>query len=193
MARIPQNAWVIGVFTGLNRGRDFGILESVLEEVGDAYLVVAGTGAQSPAIERLAQTNPRVRYLGFVPDIAPWYGAVDMVLYLLDPASRNARHGFPNNVATAVAAGVPILTNDVGECARLVKQYRLGPIVASATRSALSSAIRRLRSPEEYATYVHNSQSARDRFDWKHSRSTLLAAYRRLFESGDAPEHRATS
>src|SRR6266550_599103 len=175
--RIPADAWVIGIFTGLNRGWDAGLLPGLLEMLPDAYGVVAGAGAESKKVAELAESHPRLRYLGFVHDIVPWYGAVDNILYLMDPMSRNARFGFPNNVASAVAAGVPIVVLDIGECAYLVRRYGIGPVVKNATVPETLAALLQLRSKPYYRQCVQAMRTARHRFDWSTSRQTLIDAY----------------
>jgi len=177
---IPENAWVIGVFTSLSSAKDLGTLWQALEQWPDTWVLIAGGGRDSGRVQDLARNHSRVRYLGYVPNVATWYSAVDAVYYALNPESRNSRLGFPNNVATAAASGVPIVVADVGECGRLVRRFRLGPVFVSGRVQELLSAMNLLRDPSVYRQYVDNIAKAQERFSWDRSRQRLVDGYRDL-------------
>jgi len=121
-----------------------------------------------------------VRYLGYVEDLAPWYRTVDIIYHVYSREARNSRLAFPNNVAMAAVAGVPLLVADVGECGRLVRRHRLGHVMPEATVENVVRGMADLRRPEMYATYVAAARAASARFTWEKSAQTLVEAYERL-------------
>jgi glycosyltransferase involved in cell wall biosynthesis len=186
-AGIPTDAWVIGVFTGLNLAKRFDGLWAALARLPEVWVLVAGSGAGAAMVEDLARREPRVRFLGFQADLAPWYGAVDAIYYVLNPASRNSRLGFPNNVATAAVAGVPIITTDTGQCGALARRYGLGPVMRDAGAADIVGAVRELQRPERQDYYRERLARARPRFSWEASRTALLDAYVGLLAGTNRP------
>lgn len=176
---IPDGAWVLGIFTGLNSIGRFDGLWETLDRLPDTWVVVAGRGREAARMEDLARTHERVRFLGYVTELGPLYAAVDAIFYLLVPDSRNSLLGFPNNVATAAVAGVPIITTDDGYAGLLVRRHHLGPLLTAPRAAEIASAIAELRDPARYAYYRRRIGEVRDRFTWTESSRRLLEAYAR--------------
>lgn len=177
---IPADAWVIGVFASLTKAKVLEPLWVALDRLPDSWVVVAGDGPEASAVAAVATRHPRVLYLGYVQDLAPWYRAIDVVYYALSSRTRNSRLGFPNNVAAAAVARVPLLVADVGECGRLVRRHRLGYVMPEATVEDVVNGMANLRRPEMYAAYVAAARAASPRFTWEQSAQTLVEAYQRL-------------
>jgi glycosyltransferase involved in cell wall biosynthesis len=81
-------------------------------------------------------------------DVVVWAGArtdIPNLLRGLDIACSSSRfgEGFSNSLAEAMASGVPCVTTDVGDSARLVGE--LGEVVAAADPLALAEGLRRMR------------------------------------------------
>jgi UDP-glucose:(heptosyl)LPS alpha-1,3-glucosyltransferase len=82
------------------------------------YGVVVGADKQRTRYERLShelQIANRVRFVGGVDDVRPYYGAADLLVLptLYDP--------FPNVCLEAMASGLPIITSATSGAAELVK------------------------------------------------------------------------
>jgi len=114
--------------------------------------------------------------------LPPWYKAVSMLYYALSSMTRNSRLGFPNNVAAAAVAGVPLLVADVGECGRLVRRYRLGFVMPEPSTRYVLQGMAALRRPDTYASYVAAASAARPRFTWEQAGRKLVEAYQRLLK-----------
>jgi len=179
---IPGDAWVVGVFASLTKAKVLAPLWEALDGWPDSWVVVAGEGPEAATVAALATRHPRVRYLGYVKDLAPWYKAVDMIYYALSSMTRNSRLGFPNNVAAAAVAGVPLLVADVGECGRLVRRYRLGFVMPEPSTRYVLQGMAALRRPDTYASYVAAASAARPRFTWEQAGRKLVEAYQRLLK-----------
>jgi glycosyltransferase involved in cell wall biosynthesis len=112
---IPAGAQVIGYVGRLTRDKGIPELlvafETILEHRPDAWLLLVGwvdaaEDALDSASQSLIATHPRIRKTGFVPDTAPYYRAMDLLIL------PTHREGFPNVALEAAASGVPVITTE---------------------------------------------------------------------------------
>ena len=115
---IPQSAPVIG-FVGRLTG-DKGVPElleafrRLLRQHTSAYLLLVGwfdaaEDCLARGVRERIESHPRVIQTGFVPDTAPFYRAMDVLVL------PSWREGFPNVLLEAAASGVPtVATNCTG-------------------------------------------------------------------------------
>ncbi|WP_017558209.1 glycosyltransferase [Nocardiopsis baichengensis] len=143
----------------------------------DAQLVLAGTGAQRGALERLAEeegVGERVRFLGFVPheDLPLVYRAAD-VFTIAGIAELQS-------IATleAMASGLPVVAADAMALPHLVEQGRNGYLYEPGSPDDLAKYLSViLASPEERARMGAESRAMAARHD--HERS--LDRFERIY------------
>jgi glycosyltransferase involved in cell wall biosynthesis len=113
-----------------------------LESDGEAaHLVVVGDGEDRPALAQLAQAlgvSARVHFLGWRADLETILNELDVVIC----SSRN--EGTPVALIEAMAAGVAVLSTEVGGVADLVTHGETGWLVPPGDPSAMAGAIRHL-------------------------------------------------
>jgi len=108
---IPEGASVLG-FVG-RQVRDKGIedlaeifLDSISGNYPDAHLLLIGDYEEADPVQKATkqrlESHPRVLHLGFVEDVAPYYRAMDLLVF------PSYREGFPNATLEAAASGVPV-------------------------------------------------------------------------------------
>ena len=101
---------------------------------------VKGIAVLEEAIKTVEKSHPKIR-LNLVtgrPRSAKDFKTAD--LYVLPSLSE----GFPIVLLEAMAAGLPIVATDVGDCRQLVEQARCGYVVPPGRPSSLAAAITRL-------------------------------------------------
>jgi len=106
-----------------------------------AHLVVVGDGEERARLDELASRlglNQRVHFLGWRSDLETILPELDMVIC----ASKN--EGTPVAIIEAMAAGVPVLSTDVGGVADLVTHGETGWLVRAGDPPALAQAIQHL-------------------------------------------------
>jgi glycosyltransferase involved in cell wall biosynthesis len=117
---------------------------ALLRDEGPAvHLVVIGDGEERDRLEELAGRlglGSRIHFLGWRVDLETILKELDVVIC----ASRN--EGTPVALIEAMAAGIPVLSTDVGGVADLVTHEETGWLVPSGDSEAMASAIRRLLS-----------------------------------------------
>ena len=98
----------------LHTGKNVDLVIRLFEEVAadhpEMELWIAGDGDLRPALEAQARRSPyheRIKFHGFLTDIASFYASVDLFVFL------SAYESFGNVLAEALLTGLPVLTSDV--------------------------------------------------------------------------------
>jgi len=159
---IPPDAPLLGIVGRLVPIKDHPALFqalALLQTHGPApHLIVAGDGERREALKRLAQDlglASRIHFLGWRNDLEAILGELDVVIC----CSKN--EGTPVALIEAMAAGVPVLSTDVGGVGDLIVHGETGWLVPSGNPSALARGIRDLLAdPEPRAQLVPAARAA---------------------------------
>lgn len=155
-----------------------------------ASLVLAGsgTGAENPdltALVRARSLERRVTRLGPVQDVGALLRDAELLVI-----SSSYGEALPMAGAEALAAGLPVVTTDVGDCGTLTTDPRL--LCPPGDPGALATAVRRVlgATPGEYDRLVRQA--------WERARAELsvdeaVARYRELYARVAAPAVRAAA
>lgn len=125
--------------------KDHPMLFRAVAQLGEdgeaAHLVVVGDGEDRPALARLVQAlgvSARVHFLG-------WRADLETILHELDVVICSSRNeGTPVALIEAMAAGVAVLSTEVGGVADLVTHGETGWLVPPGDPTAMAGAIRHL-------------------------------------------------
>jgi glycosyltransferase involved in cell wall biosynthesis len=140
---VPRGVPLLGIVGRLVPIKDHPTLLAAMtrEEVGAAHLLVLGDGVRRAALEAMARSLglwSRVHFLGWRDDLEAILPQMDMVIC----CSRN--EGTPVAVIEAMAAGVPVLSTDVGGVGDLLTHGETGWLVPPGDPAALARGIRDL-------------------------------------------------
>lgn len=183
---IPQDALVFG-FVG-RLVRDKGVVEladawaRLQEELPHARLLVIGKyEEEDPVPERVREVlarDERVHLVGFVPDVAPYYAAMDVVVL------PTYREGFPNVPLEASSMGLPVVATRVPGCVDAVKDGVTGTLVEPRDALALRNAMRVYASTAELRSRHGHAGRERVVREFRRERTwqELHAFYRRRLE-----------
>ncbi len=109
---IPEGARVVGSLGRLARQKRYDRLIRALPALpADVHVLVAGEGEERPALEGLARelaVDGRLRLVGHREDVGPALDALDVFVLCSE------REGMSNALLEAMAAGVPVVSTDVG-------------------------------------------------------------------------------
>jgi glycosyltransferase involved in cell wall biosynthesis len=148
---LPDDVIVVGTAGRFVVGKG---IEHVIEAIAELIsrglrvgLVIAGTGPDEARLKELVRQrgiSQRVRFQGFVADMAPFYSGLDIF------ASASATESFGLVLTEAMACGRAVVaTPTAGACAQLC-HGRNGWLLDSFTSSALADALEKLhRAPVE--------------------------------------------
>ena len=170
---------------GFTRGRVIlPLIEAVVADPS-VGLVLVGEGPQAQALMNAIGDSSRVAYLGpRVPadQVVNIMKAADVVYYGLRSDFPNNCFSSPNALYSALAAGRPLLTTDVGEISHIVRAEGCGLILPEPTVEALGSALAELREPEARAAMAQRALRAGEtKYNWAAAEAALLELYRGLW------------
>jgi glycosyltransferase involved in cell wall biosynthesis len=144
---IPTGAFVLGMLIRLQHQKGIDVALQALRlfvernPSADPYLVIAGEGSELQQLTRLThslQLEDRVKFIGFVRDIAAALSGYDVILF----SSRN--EGLPLGLLEGMAAGcIPIVTR-VSGMPEAVNCADLGCVVPPDDPAQLSVAMERI-------------------------------------------------
>lgn len=168
---------VVGTVAGLRAVKNLTRLVRATAMAGnDLRLVIAGEGPDRPAIEAeiaRCRLEDRVTLLGHRPDPSGLYPDFD--IFALSSDSEQA----PIALVEAMAAGLPVVSTDVGDVAEMISAPNQPFVRAREDLAGLADALRSLASdaPLRRELGRANATKAKSRYDQK----VMFARYAALF------------
>jgi glycosyltransferase involved in cell wall biosynthesis len=140
-------------------------------------VLLAGNGPEVPALQTLSARlgiGAATRFLGFVPDLAPFYDALDCLVL---PSQAEA---LPNVLCEALARGCPCVATRVGGIPEIFHDGECGLLVPPDDAEALEAALREvLAHPERRAAW---GRAGRRRIKGSFSLVRMVDGYQALYE-----------
>jgi len=179
---IPPGAPLLGIVGRLVPIKDhptlFQALALLQTHDPPPHLIVAGDGERREALQRLAQDlglASRIHFLGWRNDLEAILSELDVVIC----CSKN--EGTPVALIEAMAAGVPVLSTEVGGVGDLIVHGETGWLVPPGHPSALARAIRELLADPGFQAKV--VPAARAASLGRHDLNSLLRRMEALYEA----------
>jgi glycosyltransferase involved in cell wall biosynthesis len=179
---LPADAFVVAGIGRLTYQKNFSLFLEVAAEVlrahPQAWFVIAGTGEDEAALREQAHRlgiGERVRFLGYVAEMAKLYPAIDMLLL------TSRYEGLPITILEAMAVGVPIVSSDLDGVQEILDDDGDAALVAPGDAAAFATRIGALISDparaERYAAAA--LQKVRGRFSAEAMTREVEAIYER--------------
>jgi glycosyltransferase involved in cell wall biosynthesis len=144
-----------------------------------------GDGAQRTAVERAAACYPNVSYHGWLAsaDLPVHFKAADIIYYCLRLDYPGALYNAPNTLSQAMAAGRPVIGNDVGDLGRIVRETRCGLLIDEVSPHAIAHAVQQLHNSAIRDELGYNAlQAARETCNAEAMQRQLIGIYHELLE-----------
>ncbi len=180
---IPENKLIISYVGYLLPSRGLLALIEAVHSYKEVFLVLGGKGQLEDKIVELSGNVKNIRYLGYTkPGRIPLISAIsDVIYYGLQDSSGNNRYSAPNKLFEALAAGRVILTGNLGEIAKIVKDEKCGISLEEISSENLLRAFKKLRKSSILSEYKNNALSAgKDKYNWSNAEKTLLKVYKEV-------------
>jgi glycosyltransferase involved in cell wall biosynthesis len=177
---IPASAVVFGIVAFLSEHKDHRTLLQAFREVearlGDAWLLIAGEGELESDLTALSRELglQRCRFLGFRPDVAMVFGALDVFVL------SSHHEGLGSSVMDAMFAALPVVATRVGGLPELVDDQKTGILVGARDPAALASAMIELGSDPQKRRRLGDAgrTMAQSRF----AAARMVEAYQSVYE-----------
>jgi glycosyltransferase involved in cell wall biosynthesis len=184
---VPEGAAVVGVVGALVPHKGHSVLIRALGGLRSAHpgllLVLAGEGPLRESLEREASGHGLpVRFMGYVEEPAPLYAAMDLLVL---PSLSG--EGSPGAIKEAAAAGVPVISTDVGGAGAILRDGREALVVPPGDAGALAGAVRRLLEDGPLASELASKARERVRlFSIEAMAGAHLALYREMVSTSSS-------
>jgi glycosyltransferase involved in cell wall biosynthesis len=145
-------------------------------------------GPHEESMRRWAQdrgVSEHVITTGFLQDaeLPPYLHAADVgLLPFADKPLNRAR--FPIKLGDYLAAGLPVLTNDVGEMGRIVREEDVGEVTSSGPRAYAAGLSRMLEHPSRLEACRRRARCAAEKMSWNAVSGELEEFYLTLRAGG---------
>lgn len=176
---IPRSAVVaLHVGSGFERKGVRALLEAAARAPSKPWAIVVGKDKRTARYAALASSlgiGERVRFVGAVSDVRPYYAAADLFVLatLYDPQ--------PNAVLEAMACALPVVTTRRCGAAELVEEGRSGFVLDALDIAGIAGAIERL-DPPAAAQAGAAARAAVEPFTPAAMAREYLALYERLLQ-----------
>lgn len=182
---VSPNDLLVAYIGGFSRNRLLVPLIEAAVLLPEVQFHIWGDGPQRAEVEQAAAGHANVRFHGWlVPaDLSSHFRTADIIYYCLREDYPGAVYNAPNTLSHAMAAGRPIIANDVGDLGNIVRAVRCGVLIGEASPPAIASAIRQLSDPAQRADLGENGLRAAQRtFNSAAVQRQLLRLYRELID-----------
>lgn len=151
---------------------------SLKRKLKNAHLLLVGDGPQKSELEKLAQDDPDITFIGFLnqEELARIYGACDLFA-LLSSGEGNAV-----GVMEACASGLPALVSPVGATEDIVKDGVNGYVI-NPQKEEIVEKIIQIHNHHEYLAR-RAREVAEENFSWDYIIKKHLELYHSLVEEG---------
>ena len=175
---IPRDAFVVGFVGRLVADKGVDDMLRALEHVPEAWFLVVGGDLAGdtlpPATAERLRAHPRVVMTGHVAEPAPYYSAMDALLF------ASYREGLPNVPLEAAACEVPVVGYRVTGVVDAVEDGATGMLVPKKDADALGRALARYAADAN--TREAHGRAGRARVEAKFSQARTWDAWAALYE-----------
>lgn len=175
---IPTSSTVyVFIGSGFERKGLATTLKSFTRLNNAAYLIVVGYDKHQTKYQQMATAfgvENRVRFLGAVDDVTPYYAAADVFVQpsLYDP--------FPNAVLEALASGLPVITSEKTGAAEVIENGVNGYVVDALAIDATADAMMQLQDRPQASKIGAAARNTAENFDMHQMVQKLTALYKEL-------------
>jgi len=182
---VPPETLLVAYIGGFSRNRQLLPFIEAASLLPETQFHLWGDGPQRDAVEQAIAGHPNAHYHGWLPaeDLPSYFKAVDVIYYCLRLDYPGAIYNAPNTLSQAMAAGCPLVANDVGDLGRTVRAAQCGVLIAEATPRAIAQALRQLEAPATRGKLGQNGlQAAQSAYNAAIVQRQLIALYQTLLE-----------
>jgi glycosyltransferase involved in cell wall biosynthesis len=168
---------------GLNRDRLLAPAIRAVAGTPEFDLTIVGNGPEQAVLEELAGKAANIRFTGFLPqdEACDLLTKSHLLYYAIDSSYPNNRFSAPNSLFMALAAGRPVICNDMGEIAAIVRAEKAGTVLPDLEPVTIRQALKAYFDKELWKAQSEAAfTAARERYNWDRAAVELVRVYREL-------------
>jgi glycosyltransferase involved in cell wall biosynthesis len=184
-----QGKLIVSYLAGINATRLIQPLLEAAKDDSEVFVIIAGgraNDAMASQIERAVAELPNGLYLGWLDQerLNAYFAFTDVLYYCLLMEAPNNQYSASNTIFSALAAGKAIITTDIGEGGRIVKEQQCGIVMPQATKEEVLAALAQFKDRDHLKMLQYSASKAAQFYSWRRAEETLLALYQKLLASG---------
>ncbi len=170
----------------LNLGRGLELAIHSMVYIDSAILWIIGDGNCRENLIQLAARlglNEKVKFLGRIPADVLWrYTAkADVGISLEEDLGLNYRYSLPNKLFDYIQARIPVIISDLPEMSAIVRNYRVGRILAERNPQKLAELINSvLTTVTVDSEFRKNIEHAANELCWEKEEEKLISIFRHV-------------
>jgi glycosyltransferase involved in cell wall biosynthesis len=142
-----------------------------------------GDGHQRAEVEAGVEKISNARYLGWLPaeKVPLVMQAMDILYYCLKPDYPGAIYNASNTLSSAMAAGRPLIANDVGDLGLTVSRTNCGILLDDVTPQSICTAVEKLSDSQFRQKLGKAGRAAAEaKYNWGVAKGNLISIYEQL-------------
>lgn len=182
---IPEDSTIFLIQGRLGRNRGLEILLSAFEELDNrCVLVVMGYGPLKDLTVNAADRCENIYYQEAVPHekIMEYTSSADWGISNVRNTCLNHYHCLPNKVFEYIQAGIPIISNDLGDIADLLRKEHLGLVMDGENKEDVKRTMRQARDMGT-AKFTENLRKAASKYYWGAQEEDILESLQFVLEN----------
>lgn len=179
----PDDFLIILQGSGLNADRGGEELIEAVNNTVNVTLFVVGSGDSISNLKnRVSELNlvQRVRFVDKLPweELMRYTKSADLGLTLDKSTNLNHNFSLPNKLFDYISAGMPVLSSDLPEIAKVLNRYNCGVIIDDVTPQKISMALNdMINNPESLTGMRINSKKASLDLNWEIESDKVKSMY----------------
>lgn len=172
---------------GINIDRGSEELVEAMKYLDDVLLLIVGSGDVIPKLRKLIEESAlhdRVRLTGKVPYevLRSYTSLADLGVTLDKPTNINYRLSLPNKIFDYIQSGVPVISSDLPEVAKIIRDYRVGVVATGFEPKYLAETIKSALASPDYSSWKQNTSVAANELCWENEEVVLRSVYERFLK-----------
>jgi len=167
----------------LAKARGIEVLLSAFEarQTAEAVIVFMGFGALKEEIEEFASRNENIFFVPAVSyaEIPLYTGSADVGVNSVEPTCLSYEFSLPNKLFEYIQSEIPVLTNQLPDCAALVSEYKVGRVIPTWNVESINEVVNDVLK-EDLSVYIPHLKSAKKILNWEVEEQVLISAYKTI-------------
>lgn len=172
---IPEEKMLISYVGALHVERDLELLIDYAKDHPGMNALIAGKGYWEQYVKESAGKYKNVIFPGWVSRPLDYCAVSDIMYYMLKEDYQYNHYNASNNIYISIAAGVPIIANNIGEAGEIITKYGIGYAMDKRDEESFKRAVNYINGHKN--EIEKNFYAAQEEYNWWKCRKKLESMF----------------